>query len=114
MFQGLSEGLGAQIRDFEGSVETNLNGSATKQGAAARELREEMTGSFQKLGTNVSVTLKELGDYQKERLDNVTAAIRALTDKNGHAQDALKLAVEDKLEAIRAENHRSSTKSAKR
>ncbi len=104
MFHGLGEGLGSQIKDFGGSVEGKLNESATKQAAAARELREEMTGSFLNLGTNVSATLKELGDRQKERLDNVSAAVEVLTGKNGHAQDALKRAVEDKLEAIRAEN----------
>ena len=49
MFHGLGEGLGSQIKDFGGSVEGKLNESATKQAAAARELREEMTGSFLKI-----------------------------------------------------------------
>jgi DNA recombination protein RmuC len=104
IYHGLGDGLGGQIRDFGGAVEAKFNDSGAKQAGAARELREEMTGSFQKLGINVATTLKELGDHQRERLDNVTAAIRALTEKNERAQDALRQAVENRLDAIRTEN----------
>ncbi len=85
-------------------MDAKLHEAATIQAAAARELREEMSGGFQRLGGTVSATLKELSDHQKERLDNVTAAIGALTEKNERAQDALKRAIEDRLDAIRADS----------
>ncbi|MGO9484640.1 MAG: DNA recombination protein RmuC [Rhodomicrobium sp.] len=86
------------------TIEIKLADSATKQATAGKELREEMTGSFHRLGTNVAETLEKLGEHQKERLDNVTTAVGTLTEKHERAQDALKQAVENRLDAIRTEN----------
>jgi DNA recombination protein RmuC len=103
-FQGLGESLGSQMRRFEGSIDAKVSDAAGKQAASARELREEMAGSFQTLGLSINATHKELGELQKERLDNATASIRLLAEKNERSLEALKRAVEEKLEAIRAEN----------
>ncbi len=103
-FQGLGESLGSQMRGFEGSIDAKVSDAAGKQAAGARELREETAGNFQKLSQNIAATLKELGEHQKERLDNATSAIQLLAGKNERDLAALKQAVEDKLEAIRAEN----------
>ena len=103
-FQGLGESLGSQARALEGGIDAKLSDAAVRQAASSRELREEMTGSFQKLGLNVAATLKELGEHQRERLDNATASIQVLAGNNERTLAALKQAVEDKLETIRAEN----------
>ena len=50
------------------TIEAKLEDASTKQSTAARELREEMTGSFRKLGLNVTETLGQYSDHQKERL----------------------------------------------
>lgn len=63
-----------------------------------------MTGSFQTLGSTVSETLGQLGEHQKERLEGVTAALSTLTEKQERAQEALKVAVESRLDAIRNES----------
>ena len=86
------------------TIEAKLNDAATKQASAGKELREEMTGSFHRLGGTVSDTLKQLGDQQKERLENVTGAISTLSEKHERAQEALKQAVEGRLDAIRTES----------
>jgi DNA recombination protein RmuC len=86
------------------TIEAKLDDASLKQSTAARELREEMTGSFRKLGLNVTETLGQYSDHQKERLENVTIALGALSEKQERAQEALKQAVENRLDAIRIEN----------
>jgi len=86
------------------TVEAKLDDAAVKEATSARNLRQEMTDSFQRLGTTVSETLSQQGEHQKERLESVTAAVSTLTDKQERAQDALKQAVEGRLDAIRSES----------
>lgn len=86
------------------TIEAKLDGAAAKQTSASKDLREEMTGSFQTMGSTVSGTLTQLGEQQRERLDHVTAALSALSDKQERAQVALKQTVEGRLDAIRSES----------
>lgn len=86
------------------TIEAKLDDAAAKQATAAQGLREEMTASFGTLRASVADTLTQLGAHQKERLDNVTAALASLTEKHDRAQDALKQTVEGRLDAIRTEN----------
>ena len=86
------------------TIEAKLDGAATKQTGAAKDLREEMTGSFEKLGRTVSETLSQLGERQRERLENVTTAVTALSEKQERAHEVLKQTVEGRLDAIRAES----------
>ena len=114
-----AEGIGNKLNDDIGKmreeaaknrdvlrqmVEAKLDDSVTKQSTAARGLREELNGSFRRLGANVAETLAQLGEQQKERLENTTAALNALGEKNEKAQDALKQTVEVRLDTIREEN----------
>jgi len=86
------------------TIEAKLDAAGAKQAGAAKDLREEMTGSFQSLGRTVSETLTKLGEQQKERLENVTTALSALTEKQERAQETLKQTVEGRLDAIRSES----------
>ena len=86
------------------TIEARLDSAAEKQGGAAKNLREEMTGSFQKLGSTVSDILTQLSQQQKERLEQVTAALSALSEKQERDQEALRHAVEVRLDAIRTES----------
>jgi DNA recombination protein RmuC len=86
------------------SIEGKLENAGSRQATSARELREEMTSSFQSMGKSVADSVGQLGDHQKERLDQVTNAVSALSDKHERAQDALKRTVEERLDAIRSEN----------
>ena len=63
-----------------------------------------MNGSFHRLGGNVSETLTQLSEQQKERLEKTTLALDALAQKNEKSHDALRLAVEQRLDAIRQES----------
>lgn len=86
------------------TVEAKLDDSSLKQSTAARESREEITGSFGRLSASISELLGQVSDHQKERLENVTMALSSLSEKQERAQEALKQTVENRLEAIRVEN----------
>jgi DNA recombination protein RmuC len=84
------------VRNREGLrqlVETKLESAAAQQGEQAKALREELNGSFHRLG-----------DRQKEGLESATLAIQTLGEKNEKSQEALRLAVEVRLDAIRVES----------
>jgi DNA recombination protein RmuC len=86
------------------TVEGKLDDAGVKQGTAARELREELNASFRRVQLSVAETLTALGEQQKERLAASTAALNAWGEKNERTQEALRHAVEARLDAIRVEN----------
>jgi len=86
------------------SIEVKLDDASTKQSTAAREFREEMTGSFRQLGASIAETLGTISEHQKERLEKVTAALDLMSEKQERTQVALKQTVEGRLDAIRVEN----------
>jgi DNA recombination protein RmuC len=86
------------------AVETKLDAAAAKHSEEAKALREELNGSFHRLGANVATTLTDTGQQQKERLEDTAQALQALGEKHEKAQEALKQAVEGRLDAIRQES----------
>jgi DNA recombination protein RmuC len=95
----------AQNRDaLRQAIELKLDTSAVKAADDAKELRGELNGSFHRLGGNVSQTLTQLSEQQRERLEKVTLALDTLTQKNEKSHDALRLSVEQRLDAIRQES----------
>ena len=85
-------------------IEGKLDGALARQSEEAKGLRSELNDSFHRLGANVAATLSELGLQQKDRLEATTGALKALGDKHERAQEALRLAVEGRLDAIRQES----------
>lgn len=86
------------------AIEVKLDHAANIQSTGAKSHREEMTDSFRKLGATLSDTLTDLGQHQKERLENVTTALSSLSEKHERSQEALRRSVESRLDAIRDEN----------
>jgi DNA recombination protein RmuC len=107
----LSENLGQMAFDANNNrdtlrqlIEAKLDDAVIKHSVSSKELREEMNSSFDRLGDNVANTLNQASAQQKERLDNTTQAITILTDKHTKEQEALRQAVEGRLDIIRQEN----------
>lgn len=90
--------------NLRGVIEQKLDDASSKQAEAAKEAREEITSSFQRLGGNVKETLERATDEQRARLEEVSKALANLTDKHERAQEALKDSVEKKLDNIRTGN----------
>ena len=89
---------------LRGLIEAKLDHSTHQQGEAAKALRDELGGNFQRLGARVSESLGEASRTQKERLENVTSAVSGLSEKLEKGQESLRAAVESRLDAIRQEN----------
>ena len=87
-------------------VEAKLNNATEQQASTAKDVREELGASFQRLGSRVSEALSLASDQQKERLEKTTQALILLTEKNERSQEALKQAVETRLDAIRQESEK--------
>jgi DNA recombination protein RmuC len=86
------------------AIGQRLSEASIAQVTFAKELREEIAGSFRGLGNTVLASLDGIGQHQRERLENVTSALLTLTQDQGRSQEALKQAVESRLDAIRSEN----------
>lgn len=86
------------------TIDTKLDASAIRQETAAKNLREEMLGGFRQLGAAIGQTLEGHATQQRERLENVTGALAALTQRQEGAQEALRLTVEGRLDFLRSEN----------
>ena len=81
----------------------------------ARGLRQELLQGFQAFGQTLGEQvrgfgerldggLNRAGEQQRERLENVTDALRKLTDTHNAGQEALRKTVEERLDTIRKEN----------
>jgi DNA recombination protein RmuC len=85
-------------------IEQKLDLSARQQADSSKVLRDELSENFQRLGARVSQSLGESNLMQKERLDGVASAVSVLSEKLEKAQQALREAVESRLDAIRQDN----------
>jgi len=86
------------------SIEVKLDAASERFSISARELREELIGNFEKTSGVLGSTLNDLGGHQLARLEKVETALSAMSDRQAAAQEALRLAVEGKLDAIRVES----------
>jgi DNA recombination protein RmuC len=100
----MGEEAGRNRETLRQTIEAKLDDAAAKHAVAAKDLREELSSSLHKLGGSVAETIGQLGEHQKERLENVTTAVTDLSAKHERGQEALKQAVEGRLDAIRTES----------
>jgi DNA recombination protein RmuC len=80
------------------------NTAARQRGADGFDLSVYRQAEFVKLGSRVSESLTEASQIQKERLESVTNAVTGPSDKLEKAQEALRVSVESRLDAIRQES----------
>jgi DNA recombination protein RmuC len=85
-------------------VEEKLTQSAATHSEAARELREELNASFQRMRQAVGETLTVTSEQQKERLDATQQALTSLADKHVQTGEQLRQTVEGRLDLLRQEN----------
>ncbi|HEY4077082.1 MAG TPA: DNA recombination protein RmuC [Rhizomicrobium sp.] len=86
------------------SLEGKLEASNQQSQDAARALREELTGNFDKSSRLLSETMKNFGDSQHQRLGEVKLQITGMSEKQAAAGEALRATVEGRLDKLREEN----------
>jgi DNA recombination protein RmuC len=89
---------------LRGVIEQKLDSSAAAHSEAARALREELNGGFQRMRQGVSEILLQASDQQKERLDDTKRALNVLTEKHGQTGEQLRQTIEGRLDLLRSEN----------
>ena len=94
-----------QNRRFNG-FGTSLTEHRTASAGDSKSLRDEVQSSLLSLGRKVAENVEVSGVKQSEAIANATAAIRDMGSANEKKQDALKSAVEGRLETLRDENSR--------
>lgn len=98
------DGFGQRLAASNQVTETRIHEIGTAQADSARNLREELSGSFQRMRQGVSETLGEISNHQKERLDATKLAIDELTRTQGQSGEQLRQTVEGRLDQLRTEN----------
>lgn len=86
------------------TLDTRTTELTNASSETARTLRGDLTTSFKDLASGLNVTFTQLGAHQKERLENLTEALSVLTESHTKDQEALRNAVEGRLDAIRTES----------
>jgi DNA recombination protein RmuC len=100
----MEQGAVATSEGLRSIVERKLDQSGATQSESARNLREELSGSFQRMRQGVSETLGEISNHQKERLDATKLAIDELIRTQGASGEQLRQTVEGRLDQLRTEN----------
>ena len=85
-------------------IEQKLDSSALTHTSAARELKEELSASFQRMRQGVSETLNATSDHQRERLEATNQALELLTQRQAESGEQLRQTVEGRLDQLRLEN----------
>ena len=99
----MGQAAGSNREVMRGLIERKLDLSASAHADAARNLREELSTSFQRMRQGISETLNEISNYQKERLEATTQAIGELAEKQGQTGEQLRQ-TEGRLDLLRTEN----------
>lgn len=85
-------------------TETRFDQFVAAEAETARELREELNLSFQRMKQGVSETLAQASAQQKERLDATQAELKSLAEVQKTAGETLRQTVESRLDLLRSEN----------
>lgn len=81
-----------------------LDNVRLESAGAARQLREEVILTLKSLSDSTSQTMNELGNLQKSRLADMSDALTKLAESNEKKMEAVKSAVEGRLQAIQTDN----------
>jgi DNA recombination protein RmuC len=85
-------------------IEQRLDASVAAHAEAARSLREELDGSFQRMRQAVGETLRQMHEQQHERLEATKGALEALAARQAESGEQLRATVEGRLDLLRNEN----------
>ncbi len=86
------------------TIEGKLDGAAQRAEEAARALREELTGHFDKTGRMLADNMRLFGDNQHQRLGEMKQQLAEMSEKQTQASDALRGTVEARLDKLREDN----------
>lgn len=86
------------------AIEERLDKSTVTQAEAALEARTILLKGIQDHGKAATDLLGQISEHQKERLDKVSVALTELTTQQGEKLEAVRKAVEERLDILRKDN----------
>jgi DNA recombination protein RmuC len=102
--RGLRAELGTRLDGGIQTIDKRTTGIGAKLDQEMARMGTEAQLNRDALRHGIEGALVQHGTFQKERLDNVTLAVGALTEKQEKSLEALRQGVETRLEAIRADS----------
>lgn len=102
--RGMTDKVDAHSVALRTLTETRFDQFVAAEETTARNLREELNSSFQRLRAGVAETLTQASTLQKERLEATQAELKALSEQQRRAGEQLRTTVEGRLDALRQEN----------
>jgi DNA recombination protein RmuC len=102
----LIDRLAQSANGLRDALHHRLETATATQAQAAREMREELSTSFQRMRAGVGDELRQMSEHQKERLEATQAAIRALADVHKQGGEQLRASVEQRLDLLREGNEK--------
>ena len=93
------DGAGAALRD-----ELRAGRDETRQ--AARELREEVSGSLKSANDTLSTTLSNMGKLQQTQLEGMTKQLKELSESNQHSLDRIRATFDARVTELQESNEK--------
>jgi DNA recombination protein RmuC len=100
----MAEDAGKNRDALRASIESKLDAANQQGQEAARALREELTGNFDKTSRLLAENMKGFGDNQHQRLAEMKQQIGEMGEKQATSGEALRQTVEGRLDVLRQEN----------
>lgn len=86
------------------AIEQRLTEMKTDASVSARNMREEVTGTLAKLGSDLRATVSDMAGSQNQRLEAIKTEINEVTAANERRGEVLRQTVEQRLEVLRTDS----------
>jgi len=104
MQKGQLDAFSDQLASFAKASGERLDGIRSESATGAKQLREEVIVTLKGITESTTKTMSELANLQKTQLETMSAAIQRLSDSNERKLEAVRGAVESKLQSMQIDN----------
>jgi DNA anti-recombination protein RmuC len=100
----LNEGIGQRFESFRQLTEARSAEMRLDAGTAAKQLREEVTNTLNRVGEDLRENAKRVGEEQRISIDSMSNRMREIGETSQHSQEKLRESVAEGLTTLRYEN----------
>ncbi len=93
-----------QIASLTKTSSEKLDGIRSESAVGAKQLREEVIAALRGITEATTMTMGELANVQKARLEAMSSAIEKLSDSNEKKLEAVRVTVEGQLQSMQMDN----------
>jgi DNA recombination protein RmuC len=100
----LNEGIGQRFESFRQLTEARLAEMRLDAGTAAKQLREEVTNTLNRVGEDLRENAKRVGEEQRISLESMGNRMKEIGETSQRSQEKLRESVAEGLTTLRHEN----------